>query len=76
MCGLVANKEFVESNNTSFITATFEKDKRRKGEIVNLRRFEELEVSTEPLFEDLDTPDELPPVEWVDIEVKEYQVKS
>ena len=43
---------------------------------MKLRRFEELEVNTEPLFEDLDTPDELPPVEWVDVEIEEYQAKS
>ena len=41
-----------------------------------LRRFEELEPSTDPLFEDLDVGDELPPVEWVDVEVEEYEAKS
>ena len=42
---------------------------------MKMRRNEILEPSTKSLFDDLDTPDELPPVEWVDIEVKEYQAK-
>lgn len=41
-----------------------------------MKRFEILELSLEPLFEDLDTPDDLPPVEWVGVEVVEYEAKS
>lgn len=41
-----------------------------------LRRYEILEPSTKPLFEDLSSSDELPPIEWVDAEVEEYEAKS